>query len=55
MGIFGELLSLPVKLANVPFEAAERVFNGGDKVDEEDRVISAPLKILSDTLETFDD
>jgi hypothetical protein len=54
MGFLGDLISLHVKIANAPLEAVERLFNDGERVDGEDRFLSAPLKALSDTLSDID-
>jgi len=42
MGLFGELLSLPIKIVNIPLKAVEEV---------SDVPISAPLDAVSDFIE----
>ena len=53
----GKILSLPVKVLNVPFRAVEKVFDSicGQEMPESDRVISLPLKALADALEEIDE
>jgi hypothetical protein len=54
MGLFGELLSLPLKVVNVPLRAAENVMSGdvtGKNTDEDDRILSLPIKAITDELE----
>jgi len=53
MGFLGKILSLPVKIANIPFRAVENFVDAvdGTKTPESDKIFSAPLKSLSDTIE----
>lgn len=55
MSWFGKLLSVPVKLVNAPIRAAENIIEhatgGDDRMDEEDRIMSKPLKAISDEIE----
>ena len=52
----GKLLALPVKIANVPFRAIEKLVGSvdGDDIPEGERIISKPLKVLSDAIEEID-
>lgn len=49
MGIFGKLFSIPVKVVNVPLVAIEKL------VEDDDEILSTPLKALSDAIEEIDD
>lgn len=46
--LIGKALALPVRLANIPMRAAEKLI--GD-IPEEDRIISKPLDDLADAIE----
>lgn len=54
MGILGTLLALPVRIVNAPIRAAENFMSCGDTTNEEDRIFSKPLDLLSDELEKID-
>lgn len=47
--MFGKLLAAPVRLANVPARAAEKLVNPEDR--EEDRVVSRPLESVAEAVE----
>lgn len=49
MGFFGKLFSIPVKIVNVPFVVIEKL------VEDDDEILSSPLKALSDAIEEIDD
>ena len=51
MGLFGDLLSLPVKIVNAPIRALEDLVD----TNEEDRILSKPLEKLSEALEEIDE
>ena len=51
MGLFGRLLSLPVKVVNLPFKIVEEVLD----VPEDERVMSKPLDAVADVLEEIDE
>lgn len=53
MGIFGDLLSLPVKIVNAPVRAVEDLMNT-EKCKEDDRILSKPLDFLADQLKNID-
>lgn len=53
----GKLLSLPVKIANVPFRVIEKVVGHGcgqDDIPESERILSMPLEKLSESIEEID-
>lgn len=52
MGLLGKLLAAPFRIVNAPLRAIENVL--ADEPDEEERVISKPLKALADELEKVD-
>ena len=51
MGLFGDLLSLPVKIVNAPLKALEDLVD----TNEGDRIISKPLEKLAEELEKVDE
>jgi hypothetical protein len=53
MGLLGSILSVPFKVANVPFRAMEELVDScdGTKSSKDDRILSAPLKAISDAVE----
>lgn len=52
MGLFGDILSIPVRIVNAPIRVAENLI-GCDH--EDDRVLSKPLDLLADELEDVDE
>ena len=52
MGLFGSILSLPIKIVNAPIRAAENLM-GCD--NEDDRIFSKPLDAVSKEIEKVDD
>lgn len=46
MGLIGDILSIPLDIANAPIKAAEE-FMDGAPVSDDDGFFSAPLDILS--------
>lgn len=51
MGIFGNILSFPVKIVNAPIRAAENLLD----CDEDDRIVSKPLDSLAKELKKIDE
>lgn len=50
----GKLLSLPVRIANVPFRALEKTvakLSGESDIREDERVLSKPLDALAEAIE----
>lgn len=55
--MFGKLLGLPFRILNAPIRAGEKIVAGicgEDDIKKEDRIMSKPLKALSDALEEID-
>lgn len=55
--MIGKLLSLPIKILNIPARATEKIvakMGGDDDIQEDRRVLSAPLQALSDAIEEID-
>lgn len=55
MGIFGKILSMPVRILNVPFRTIEKIVDPGSERDDEDNILSKPLEKLAKSLEEIDD
>jgi len=55
MGLLGDLLSLPVRIVNVPIRAVENLCNGGDPMPEDERIFSKPLDVLADEIKDVDE
>jgi hypothetical protein len=59
MGLFGKLLSLPIKIVNTPLKVAEDVLEevtgGKDSLSEDRRLLSKPLDYLAEHIEEIDD
>jgi len=55
MGIFGELLALPIRIVNAPIRVVEDLCNGGEKTPEDERLLSKPLDMLADAVEEVDE
>lgn len=55
--MFGKLLSLPIKILNIAPRTAEKILDGmvGTETPKEDRILSAPLRALSDAIEEIDE
>ena len=51
MGLLGKLLSVPIRILNVPIRTLENLTD----TDDEDRVASRPLDELADELEDVDE
>lgn len=54
MGLLGELLSLPVRVLNIPMRAAEIAVDkmeGQGETPKEDRVLSGPLDAVAEAIE----
>lgn len=47
----GKVLSAPIKIVNAPLRVADKVMNYALNEDSDKRVMSAPLKGLSDVVE----
>lgn len=55
--MFGKLLAVPFRIANVPFRAIEKVAAGAcgnDDIPKEERILSKPLECLADSFEEID-
>lgn len=52
--MFGKLLALPIRLANIPFRALEKIVDSDSKRDDEDNIISKPLEKLAQAIEEVD-
>lgn len=52
----GKLLALPVRIANIPARAMEKLVDAtdGQETPEEDRIISMPLAKLAEAIEELD-
>ena len=50
--MLGKLFSLPIRIANIPLRAMEKLV--GD-IPKEDRIISKPLEVLAEAIEEIDD
>lgn len=53
----GKLLALPVRLANAPIRAGEKLLaamSGEEDIPKEERIFSKPLESLADALEEVD-
>jgi len=57
MGIFGKILSLPIKAANVPLRTMEKMVDPDQDADDAQRegAPSGILKSLSDAIEEIDE
>ena len=53
MGLFGTLLSLPLRIVNAPIRAVENLIGADDRND--DRILSKPLDTLADEIKKVDD
>ncbi len=51
--MFGKLLSLPVRILNIPARVIEKTVDSmcGDETPKEDRVFSAPLDAVAGAIE----
>jgi hypothetical protein len=47
--MFGKLLTLPIRLLNVPLKVVDRIVLDSDGPDED--VLSVPLDVVADTIE----
>jgi hypothetical protein len=54
MGLLGDLLSIPLRIANAPLRAVEDLVGIGED-GEDERIISKPLDALADELEDVDE
>jgi len=54
MGLFGDILALPVQLINTPIRALENIIDGSDSCNEDDRVFSKPLDAIAHELKKID-
>lgn len=55
MGLFGDLLALPVRVLNVPARALEKLVDPDSDRDDEDNILSKPLETLAKALEEVDE
>ncbi len=55
MGIFGKILSTPVRILNVPARAIEKLVDSESKCDDKDNVLSKPLESIAKALDEVDD
>ena len=53
MGLFGKILSVPIKLVNAPIKAMEDTLLGVDHDD--DRIMSKPLDKLAEHIKEIDE
>lgn len=53
MGLLGKILSIPVRVANIPMRAVEIAFDciDGEETKKEDRLLSAPLDAVAEAIE----
>ena len=54
MGLFGDLLALPVRIINVPVRVVEKLVDPDSERDSESNVLSKPLETLAKALEEVD-
>ena len=50
----GKVVAAPVRIANIPFRAIEKLVaasEGQDDIPKQDRIASVPLGVLGDTIE----
>lgn len=52
MGLLGDLLSIPVKIINVPIKVVEKLTWAED---DEDCILSKPLDILANEIKKIDE
>ena len=51
MGLLGDILAAPVRLANAPIRAAEKLLDPDSDRDDEANVASKPLESLAQAIE----
>jgi len=54
MGLFGELLAMPVRILNIPARTIERLFASDSERGDEENVLSKPLESLAKAIEEID-
>jgi hypothetical protein len=54
MGIFGDLLALPVRIVNIPARVIEKLVDQNSELDDEDNILSKPLEKLAQAIEEAD-
>ena len=55
MGLFGKLLSTPVRILNTPARAIERLVDSDSDRDDDENILSKPLESLAKALDEIDD
>ena len=55
MGLFGELLSMPVRILNIPNRAIELLVDPESERDDEDNLLSKPLETIAKAIEEIDE
>lgn len=54
MRFLGDLLALPIRIANVPFRAIEKMVDPDSELGDEDNVLSDPLEQLAKAIKEID-
>lgn len=54
MGLFGKILSAPIRILNVPARVVEKIVDPNSKLDDKDNVLSMPLEKLAQAIEEVD-
>jgi hypothetical protein len=54
MGLFGEILALPVRVLNVPARMVEKLADPDSELGDEDNIMSRPLEGLAQAIEEVD-
>ena len=54
MGIFGKLLSTPIRILNVPARASEKFVDPDSSRDDDENILSKPLESLAKALDEVD-
>ena len=55
MGLFGKILSTPVRILNTPARVIEKLVDPDSEKGDADNVLSKPLEALAEALEEIDD
>jgi hypothetical protein len=54
MKLIGKLLSIPIRIINVPARAIEKLVNPDSQIDDEENFLSKPLEKLAQAIEEID-
>ena len=54
MGLFGKILSAPIRILNFPARVVEKMVDPDSKLDDKDNVFSKPLETLAQAIEEVD-